>query len=166
MLCYARNSACSLFWKLHLLLGKDVNQPEQVLRKMLSRNPRWISGHKALATIALQNGNTKLAYCAAHCFLSLAMRDKDKALALSMLAQCYTASGNASVALNYFEKSCAIFPPDIETKEHIAAAHILAQDFKEAEQLLTSIGEKHLTPQAKAALKFAKSKLQTSNQTL
>lgn len=151
---------------MHLLLGGNVTPAEDVLRAMLSRNPSWASGHKTLASIALQNGDTKLAYSASHCFLSLAVRDRDKALALSLLAQCFTATGDAHFALQYFEKSCAIFPADTKTKEHIAAAHILANNFKEAEQLLTSIEEEHLTPQAKAALRFAQSKLETNSQSL
>lgn len=164
MFCSAKNIAFTFIWKAHSLSGKAANPPEEMLRAMLSKNPTWITGHRTLADIALQNGNTRLAYSASHCFLSLAVRDRDKATALSMLARCYTASGNAPAALNYFEKSCAISPPNSETKEHMAAAHMLAKNFSEAEMLLTSIGENHLTPQAKAALKFAKSKLKTNDE--
>lgn len=164
MFRYVKNTALTLFWRANLLFGKTVVPREDVLKALLSRNPVWTAGHRTLAQLAFQNGNTKLAYSSSHCFLTLARRPKDKALALSMLARCYTAGGDATTALAYFDKSCAIFPADLETIEHIAAAHILARNFAAAAKLLISIGDKNLTPQAKAALTFAQSKLATDEQ--
>ena len=157
MLVQFRNSILSLIWK----LKGSSDREHDLLRSALRKNPNWLKGHQLLAEACLVINDQKTAYAACLCCLALATRQRDKARAYLLLGQCYTACGDASNALDCFEKSEKLSHTNSELHEHIAAAYLLQGDYGAATNQLKNLPENQLSAEAKAALQYAKSKIES-----
>lgn len=138
---------------------KDSAERAESLCLLLRRYPYWSNGHRLLAEARLEQDDVAHAYAASLCFRQLvATQPAQRAQANLLLGRCYLRRGEWRAALGSLQTALADAPLCHEILEELAAAHILAGNYSEAQIYLEQIREDSRSAQAKAALEFAKSK--------
>jgi len=138
---------------------KDPGERAELLRSLLRRYPRWSNGHKILAEERLEHDDVVQAYAASRCYQALTgSNQRKRAYANLLLAKCYLRRGDWQTAQAVLTGALEDDPRSTPILEELAAAQILGGNYGEARNALEQIDEGSLSPQAKAALAFVRSK--------
>jgi hypothetical protein len=140
--------------------GAKRDQSQASLRSLLRRYPFWSNGHRELSELALASDDITTAYAAALSLKTLTPHDRrSQGEAALILGRCFLKHGEWSQALQYLKEAESLGIRTLRVIEDQAAAHILGGEFKAALELLNSIPTKDISPEAKAALSFVKTKV-------
>lgn len=132
----------------------------ELLRSLLRRYPFWIKGHLLLAEECLNRDAIGCAYASACCVSSLVETNTALMSAAEfLLGRCFLRRGDWQSALSYFQIARLKTPLNYRIHEEESAALILGGNYQEALSLLQAIPEHMLSPEAKAATAFARSKI-------
>jgi hypothetical protein len=164
MLNRLRNLIFSLAWNGASGRSSDIGERTEALRRLLRRNPTWVHGHKLLAEEYLHINQVADAYGAALCYRQLAGDNSfmraDSAL---ILGKCFLRHQDWGRAISLLEPALQDSQHRHDTlshsiREELAAAHMLAENYREVVAQLEAIPETRRSAQAKAALIFARTK--------
>jgi Tfp pilus assembly protein PilF len=130
-----------------------------MLKRLLRGYPHWSNGHRILAEERLEHNDVAQAYSASRCYQALvATKPHERAHSNLLIAKCYLRRGDWQMALAALSQALKDSPQSPAILEELAAAHMLGGNYAEAKYSLEQIAHEKLSPQAKAALAFARTK--------
>jgi hypothetical protein len=139
--------------------GSDVQRRIGQLRQLLRRYPYWSRGHLRFSELSLQVDDVASAYASGRAALALvAAEGKEAGAAYFILGRCHLRRDDWAGSIPHLERAEQLLGNDRRVVEELAAAHMAGGDYTRAREYLERIPNPQLTPPARAALEFIRSR--------